>query len=231
MHRFTQFVNPYLGQLLESINLDKRFVRGEGVYLYDAEGRQYIDFVAAYGALPFGFNPSEIWQAMNDVHAAMEPSFVQPSALEAAGELAERLIAVAPAGMRYVTFTNSGAEAVEAAFKLARAATGRLGIVSTSNSFHGKTLAALSATNRTSYQQAFGAPLEHFYKVPFGQIEALEQLFAEKGSEIAAFIMEPIQGEGGIVVPPAGYMAAARELCHRYGALFMLDEIQAGLGR
>lgn len=231
MHRFTEYVNPHLGRLLESINMDKRFVRGEGCYLWDAEGKRYLDFVAAYGALPFGFNHPEIWATVHEVEANLEPSFVQPSALDAAGALAERLIQIAPQGLRYVTFANSGTEAVEAAFKLARAATGRMGIVATTNSFHGKTLAALSATNRTSYQKAFGAPLPHFYKVGFGDIEALEQLFAEKGSEIAAFIMEPIQGEGGIVVPPAGYMAAVKAICQKHGALFMLDEIQAGMGR
>ncbi|HEY3363515.1 MAG TPA: aminotransferase class III-fold pyridoxal phosphate-dependent enzyme [Symbiobacteriaceae bacterium] len=231
MHPFHQFVNPHLASLLEQINMDKQFVRGEGCYLYDAEGKRYLDFVAAYGALPFGFNPPEIWAALHEVEQSLEPSFVQPSALEAAGELAKRLIEIAPEGLRYVTFTNSGTEAVEAAFKCCRAATGRLGIVSTSNSFHGKTLGSLSATNRESYQKVFGAPIEHFYKVPFGDIDALEQMFAAKGSEIAAFIMEPIQGEGGIVVSPEGYMAAAKELCHQHGALFVLDEIQAGMGR
>jgi acetylornithine/succinyldiaminopimelate/putrescine aminotransferase/predicted amino acid dehydrogenase len=231
MHRFTEYVNPYLGKLLETVNMDKRFVRGEGCYLYDADGRQYMDFVAAYGALPFGFNPPEIWQALHAVEASGEPSFVQPSALEAAGELAERLIAIAPEGLRYVTFANSGTEAVEAAIKVVRSATGRMGIISASNSFHGKTMGALSATNRESYQKVFGAPIPGFVKVPFGDAEALEQMFAAHPGEIAAFIMEPIQGEGGIVVPPAGYMAAAKEICHKHGALLILDEIQAGLGR
>lgn len=231
MHPFTEYVNPHLGKLLETINMDKRFVRGEGCYLYDETGKQYLDFVAAYGSLPFGFNPPEIWEALHAVEASGEPSFVQPSALEAAGELAKRLVEVAPEGIRYVTFANSGAEAVEAAIKACRAAAGRLGIVSASNSFHGKTLGALSATNRTSYQKAFGAPVAGFYKVPYGDIAALEQIFAERGDEIAAFIMEPIQGEGGIIIPPAGYMAAAKELCHKHGAFFVLDEIQAGLGR
>jgi acetylornithine/succinyldiaminopimelate/putrescine aminotransferase/predicted amino acid dehydrogenase len=231
MHRFSEFVNPTLGKLLATIEMDKRFVRGEGCYLYDADGRQYMDFVAAYGALPFGFNPPEVWEALHAVEASGEPSFVQPSALEAAGELAERLIAIAPAGLRYVTFANSGTEAVEAAIKLVRSATGRMGIISTNNSFHGKTMGALSATNRESYQKVFGAPIPGFMKVPFGDAAALEQLFAAHPGEIAAFIMEPIQGEGGIVVPPAGYMAAAKEICHKNGALFILDEIQAGLGR
>ncbi|MDB4896179.1 MAG: putative class-III aminotransferase, partial [Firmicutes bacterium] len=220
MHPFKEYVNPYLGNLLEQINMDKRFIRGEGCYLYDETGRQYLDFVAAYGALPFGFNPPEIWAALGEVQQSMEPSFVQPSALEAAGELAKRLIEIAPEGLRYVTFANSGAEAVEAAFKLVRAATGRMGIISTSNSFHGKTLGALSATNRESYQKAFGAPLPGFYKVPYGDIDALEQFLVAHEGEIGAFIMEPIQGEGGIIIPPQGYMAAAKALCQQHGVLF-----------
>lgn len=231
MHLFTEYVNPHLGRLLEAVNMDKRFVRGEGCYLYDADGRQYLDFVAAYGALPFGFNPPEIWAALHEVEASLEPSFVQPSALQAAGELAERLVSIAPAGLRYVTFANSGAEAVEAAIKAVRAATGRMGIISCDNSFHGKTLGALSATNRTSYQKAFGAPVPGFAKIPYGDLEALERLLAERGPEFAALIIEPIQGEGGIVEPPPGFLRAAQELCRQHGVLFVLDEIQTGLGR
>lgn len=231
MHLFTEYVNPHLGRLLESINMDKRFVRGEGCYLYDADGRRYLDFVAAYGALPFGFNPPEIWAALHAVEESLEPSFVQPSALQAAGELAKRLIEIAPEGLRYVTFANSGAEAVEAAIKVVRAATGRMGIIACENSFHGKTMGALSATNREAYQKVFGAPIPGFAKVPYGDLAALEALLAERGQEFAAFFMEPIQGEGGIVVPPPGFMAAAKELCHKHGVLFVLDEIQTGLGR
>lgn len=231
MHPFLQFVNPHLGKLLGQINMDKRFVKGTGAYLFDEQGKRYLDFVAAYGALPFGFNPPEVWDALHAVEQNLEPSFVQPSYLDAAGDLAERLIAIAPPGLRYVTFTNSGTEAVEAAIKLCRAATGRMGIVSTENSFHGKTLGALSATNRESYQKAFGAPIPGFYKIPFGDLGALEQLLQEQGDQIAAFFMEPIQGEGGIIEPPQGFLAAAKVLCQRYGVLFVLDEIQTGLGR
>lgn len=231
MHLFTEYVNPHLGQLLEQINLDKHFVRGEGLYLYDADGTRYLDFIAAYGALPFGFNPPAIWQALQRVAEQGEPSFVQPSSLEAAGELARRLVELAPPGIRYATFTNSGTEAVEAAIKLCRAATGRLGILSADNSFHGKTLGALSATGRPAYQQAFGAPIPGFDQVPYGDVEALTALLAERGEQYAALILEPIQGEGGIVVPPPGYLAAARALCDRYGILLVCDEIQTGLGR
>ena len=231
MHDFTRYVNPYLGKLLEQVAMDKAFTRGEGPYLFDGEGNRYLDFIAAYGALPFGYNPPEIWAVLDEVRTAGEPSFIQPSALEAAGQLARRLTEVAPQGLERVTFANSGTEAVEVAIKMARAATGRLGILSTTNSFHGKTLGALSATGRDYYQLPFGAPVEGFKSIPYDSLPALEEELETNDSFYAAFIVEPIQGEGGIVVPSPGYLAGARELCRRYNVLFILDEIQTGLGR
>ena len=230
VHPFTEYVNPYLGELLEQFKMDKRFVRAEGCWLWDEHGERYIDFIAMYGALPFGFNHPDIWGAVTDVAAMMPPSFAQPSMLDAAGELAQRLIELAPPGLKYVTYANSGAEAVEAAVKLARAATGKLGILSTDNSFHGKTLGALSATGRPYYQKPFGAPVHGFNRIPYGDLAALEAELARR-DDVAAFIVEPIQGEGGIVVPPAGYLAGVRELCSQYGVLMIVDEIQTGLGR
>nr|MBO2477810.1 aminotransferase III [Bacillota bacterium] len=231
MHPYPEYVNPYLGELLEKVRLNKRFVRGEGAWLWDSEGRRYLDFIAAYGALPFGYNPPEIWEALLAARAAGEPSFVQPSYLDAAGELARRLIELAPAGLRYVTFTNSGAEAVEAALKLARAATGRERILAARNSFHGKTLGALSATGRPAYQDAFHVPFPGFDFVPYGDVNAVAEALAARPGQYAAVILEPIQGEGGIVVPPPGYLAAVKELCREHGALLILDEVQTGLGR
>ncbi|HEY8416504.1 MAG TPA: aminotransferase class III-fold pyridoxal phosphate-dependent enzyme [Limnochordales bacterium] len=231
MHPFPQYVNPHLGELLETVRLDKRFVRGEGPWLWDSEGNRYLDFIAAYGALPFGYNPPAIWEALNRVRDAGEPSFVQPSYLDAAGELARRLVELAPEGLRYVTFTNSGAEATEAALKLARAATGRQRILAAHNSFHGKTLGALSATGRPAYQEAFGVPLPGFDFVPYGDADAVAEALAARPGEYAAVILEPIQGEGGIVMPPPGYLAAVKELCRAHGTLLILDEVQTGLGR
>ncbi|OUM94096.1 MAG: aminotransferase III [Firmicutes bacterium ZCTH02-B6] len=231
MHPYPEYVNPHLGELLETVRLNKRFVRGEGAWLWDSEGKRYLDFIAAYGALPFGYNPPEIWDALLAARAAGEPSFVQPSYLEAAGELARRLIEAAPAGLRYVTFTNSGAEATEAALKLARAATGRERILAAHNSFHGKTLGALSATGRPAYQDAFHVPFPGFDFVPYGDVEAVADAFRARPGEYAAVILEPIQGEGGIVVPPPGYLAAVKELCRQHGVLLILDEVQTGLGR
>jgi acetylornithine/succinyldiaminopimelate/putrescine aminotransferase/predicted amino acid dehydrogenase len=230
-HPYIRHVNPYLGYLLSQLNLDKQFVRGEGCYLYDHQGERYLDFIAQYGALPFGYNPPDIWRAIEHVRKNQLPSFVQPSVLTAAGELAQRLLQVAPPGLRYVTFANSGAEAVEIAIKLCRSATGRLGILATQNSFHGKTLGAVSATGKRIYQEAFGAPVHGFDHTPFGDIKALQRALTEKKGYYAAFIVEPIQGEGGIVEPPGGYLAQVREVCQKTGTLLVVDEVQTGLGR
>lgn len=231
MHPYIEFVNPHLGKMLEDIGLNKRFLRGTGAYLYDDKEQQYLDCIAAYGALPFGYNPPEIWKALHVLESNQEPSFIQPSLLEAAGELAAKLIEVAPRGLKQVTFANSGAEAVEAAFKLCRAQTGKMAILSTANSFHGKTLGALSATGNEGYQKVFGAPVDGFRHIPFGDIEALETYLKEHAEDTAAFIVEPIQGEGGIVEPPTGYLKEVQRLCTEHGVLTIFDEIQSGLGR
>lgn len=231
MHPYPSYVNPYLGELLKLVQLDKRFVRGEGAWLWDDEGNRYLDFIAAYGALPFGFNPPRIWEALEQVRQAGEPSFIQPSYLDAAGQLAAKLIELTNGDLDFVTFTNSGAESTEAAIKMARAATGRKRILATQNSFHGKTMGALSATGRRSYQDAFYVPFEGFDFVPYGDVDALRQALEARPDEYAAVMLEPIQGEGGIVVPPAGYLRQVEELCREFGALFILDEVQTGLGR
>ena len=138
---------------------------------------------------------------------------------------------MAPGGMRYVTFANSGAEAVEAAIKLCRVRSGRPGVLSTLGSFHGKTLGALSATGNPLYQEGTGAPASDFDQVPFGDPHALRQALAARPGYHAAFLVEPIQGEGGIVAPPTGYLAEARRACDEFGVLLICDEVQTGLGR
>lgn len=230
-HPFTTAVNPELARILRGMGLDKRYVRGEGCWLVDEHGERYLDFTAAYGALPFGHSPEEIWHTVTEVGRTGEPIFVQPSILDAAGTLAAELVRVAPGGLERVTFANSGAEAIEVALKLARSATGRLGVLSTENAFHGKTLGALSATGRDQYQREFGAPAPGFTRVPFGDLDALRERFAAEPDRYAAFLVEPIQGEGGIHAAPPGYLAAAKELCERHGVLLIFDEVQTGLGR
>jgi acetylornithine/succinyldiaminopimelate/putrescine aminotransferase/predicted amino acid dehydrogenase len=217
--------------MLHGIGLDVSFVRGRGTELWDAEGRRYLDFAGAYGALPFGHDPQGIWQAVAETRRSGEPVLVQPSLPDPPGELACRLAALTPGPMRYAFLCNSGAEAVEAAVKIARAATGRLRILSATGGFHGKTLGALSATDRPAYQRPFGAPAPGFEAVPFGDAAALAADFARHGEATAAFLVEPIQGEGGIIPAPPGYLELARDLCTRHGARLILDEVQTGLGR
>ncbi len=228
---WAELVNPPVARRLRAFRLDRRYVRGEGCWLWDDEGRRCLDFTAAYGALPFGFNPPEIWEALQDVARDGAPSLVQPSRLDAAGRLARRLVDVAPPGLCRVTFANSGAEAIEAAIKLVRAATGRLGVVVAERGFHGKTLGALSATARMSLQQPFGAPAPGFVRVAYGDLDALAAVLTARTGELAAVLLEPIQGEGGIFEAPAGYLRGVRELCDRHGVLLVLDEVQTGLGR
>ncbi len=231
MNNFTRYVNPYLGEMLESIKLDQKYVKGKDCYLFDDEENRYLDCIAAYGALPFGHNPDSIWDEINSFRNSMEPSFIQPSALNAAGELAKKLIEHAPEGLQYVTFSNSGAEAAEAAIKLCRSATRRPGILATDNSFHGKTLGALSATGNPDYQKAFNAPAADFNHIQYGDSEALKKELLAKPDYYAAFLVEPIQGEGGIVVPPLGYLSRVREICSEHGVLLVFDEVQTGLAR
>jgi acetylornithine/succinyldiaminopimelate/putrescine aminotransferase len=194
-------------------------------------GGRYLDFLSQYGALPFGHNPPEIWHALTAVQASRTPVMVQPLRSLQAERLADRLAAITPFDLEVVTLANSGAEAVEAAIKLARARTGRDLILSTWNGFHGKTLGALSATGKPYYQRSFAAPANGFDYVGFGDIAALEDRLAADGDRIAAFIVEPIQGEGGVICPPDGYLDAVIALCRKYGVLSVIDEIQTGLGR
>ncbi|WP_072804566.1 aminotransferase class III-fold pyridoxal phosphate-dependent enzyme [Rhodococcoides yunnanense] len=228
---YSAYVNPELSGLLSAVDLDAEYVRGEGTTLYDAAGRGYLDFAGAYGALPLGHSPRSVWRAIEGVRERSEAVFVQPSVLSAAGDLAARLVSVAPVGLGRVTFVNSGAEAIEVAIKIARSATGRLGILSTVNSFHGKTLGALSATGNGKYQVGFGAPVSGFDAIEFGDSDALERELTARPGYYAAFVVEPIQGEGGVVSPPPGYLTRVREICTAHGVLMAVDEVQTGFGR
>ena len=224
-------LNPARADLLRMFSLEAKIVRASGFRLFDEDGREYLDFLAQYGALPFGHNPPEIWSALNDAQAQEMPSLVQPLHAVEAERLAERLAEITPGDLGITTFANSGAETVEAAIKLARIRTGRTGILSTGNGFHGKTLGALSATGKPLYQDGFAAPAPNFDYIPYGDLDALRDRLEAGAEGIAAFIVEPIQGEGGVITPPEGYVDGAIALCREYGVLTILDEIQTGLGR
>jgi len=221
-------LNPERQFLLHHVGFDKTIVRATGNYLYDAHGTRYLDALAQYGAMPFGHNPPFIWQCLEELRQSDQPSFVQPLLNAGAESLARRLLALCP-NMSRATFVNSGAEATEVAIKLSRARTGRRRIVTVERGFHGKTNAALCATANLRYREPFLVDEDHFATVAFGDLAALEQALADK--EVAAFLIEPVQGEGGMRVQPPGYLAEARELCRRYGTLLVVDEVQTGLGR
>ncbi|HWP96932.1 MAG TPA: aminotransferase class III-fold pyridoxal phosphate-dependent enzyme [Syntrophomonadaceae bacterium] len=224
-------LNPTLAEVLTAFRLDKMYTRGKGSLLYDEEGTAYLDFISQYGAIPFGYNPENIWEALEAVRSSALPSLVQPSMPVEALRLAGKLAEITPGDLRYCTFCQSGTEAVEAAIKLVRSAAGKEIIISAQNSFHGKTLGALSATGKSSYQRPFRAPAPGFLKVPFNDLPALERVMEQHRGQVAAFIVEPVQGEGGIIPAQPGYLAAAGEICRRYEAFLIVDEIQTGLGR
>ena len=230
-HRPDTPLNPDRAYLLEFVRMQKDFVRGEGSWLYDDEGQAYLDLAAQYGAVPLGYNPSELWEEIERCRRERTPIMVQPAVSEAAYELAERLIELAPGDLKYVTFCSSGAEAIEVAIKLARVRTGRTGILSVAGGFHGKTMGALSATACPYFQTPFQLPLPGFWHVPFGDLNALEEWLKKRGSEVAAFLVETVQGEGGMRAVPPGYLASAEQLCRQHGVLLVVDEIQTGLGR
>ena len=222
-----EYVNAGLAGMLALLNFDRLFVRAQGVCLWDREGNEYLDFLGAYGALNLGHNHPAVQEALEKVKE--RPNLLQASLNPLAGALAHNLARLTPGKLQRSFFTNSGAEAVEGALKLARIATGRDQIIYCRGSFHGKTFGALSVTGRIKYQEPFRPLLPGCTDVPFGDLAPLEKELRNRRA--AAFIVEPIQGEGGIIVPPPGYLSGARELCTRYGTLLIVDEVQTGFGR
>ncbi|MHB1041724.1 MAG: aspartate aminotransferase family protein [Eubacteriales bacterium] len=221
------YLNAGLTTLIGLIGFDRQYVRAEGVSVWDAEGNEYLDFLGAYGSLNTGHNHPLVISALEKV--MQMPNLLQASLMALPAALARNLAAVTPGSLSRSFFGNSGAEAVEGALKLARIATGRTGLVYCLGSFHGKTMGALSVTGREKYQKPFMPLVPGCRSVPFGDLEALEGALNEK--KAAAFIVEPIQGEGGIILPPPGYLAEVRKICSKYGTLLIADEIQTGLGR
>ncbi|MCL6594934.1 MAG: putrescine aminotransferase [Firmicutes bacterium] len=204
-----------------------------GAVFYDTRGRRYLDCLGGYGIYTLGHRHPRVVEAVRrqlDKQALHSQELIDP--LRA--YLAYLLAMVAPGDLAYAYFTNSGAETVEMAIKLARLATGRAGIVAAVNGFHGKTMGALSATGRGTYRQPYLPLVPGFSHVPFGDARAMERhvhgLIAV-GEAPAAVLLEPIQGEGGVHVPPDDYLPAVRRLCDETGTLLILDEIQTGMGR
>ncbi|GAA1269499.1 acetylornithine transaminase [Saccharothrix xinjiangensis] len=202
-------------------------VRGEGAHVWDADGNRYLDLLTGIAVNALGHaHPAVVAAVTRQISTIGHTSNLYIN--EPALRLAERLLDLAGVdGDGRVLFCNSGAEANEAALKLSRR-TGRTRVVATEGGFHGRTMGALALTGQPAKQDPFLPLVPGVVHIPFGDVAALE---AAIDDETAAFVVEPIQGENGVVVPPEGYLEAARRITAEHGALLVLDEVQTGLGR
>src|SRR6478609_2049828 len=189
-----QTINPQFVRLLRTIGFDRRWARAEGAYLGDSDGNRYLDVLGGFGMFNVGRNNPRVREALVETLELETPGSVQLGVSLLPGLLAEELLRRTPARLERVLFTSSGTEAIEAALKLGRAATGRSRVVSTQHAFHGLTLGARSANGDPHFVERFGPLLPGFSQIPFGDLDALER---ELGSEdVAIFLVEPIQGKG-----------------------------------
>ena len=225
---YARTINPQFVRLLRTIGFDRRWARAEGAYLYDADGTRYLDLLGGFGMYNVGRNNPRVRAALIEALELETPGKVQLGVSLLPGLLADALLKRAPSTVDRVLFTNSGTEAVEAALKLGRAATGRSKVVSCEHGFHGLTLGSLSAAGDAAFTQRFGPLLAGFSRVPFDDLGALEA--ALRGEDVAVFIVEPVQGHGPYF-PSPGYLEGAQQLCRRFGTLFCVDEVQTGFGR
>ncbi len=218
----------YQQSVMNTFGTPKRvFVRGEGPYVWDADGRKHLDLLSGLAVTALGHAHPTVLSAITGQIATLghvSNFFTTPAQVA----LAERLTAmVGSPGEAKVFFTNSGTEANEAAFKITRA-TGRTKIIATEGAFHGRSMGALAITHNPKYREPFAPLPGDVIFVPYGDAAALA---AAVDDETAAVVLEPIQGENGIVVPPSDYLARARAICDAHGALLWIDEVQTGMGR
>ncbi|MDE2578176.1 MAG: aspartate aminotransferase family protein [Hyphomicrobiales bacterium] len=222
-----RYLNEQMVRVLQTIGYDVGFTHGVGQYLTDRAGARYLDLLSGWGVFAIGRNHPAVRASLESVLAADLPNLVQMDVPVLAGVLAEKLIARAP-WLDKVFFANSGAESVEAAMKFARSATGRNRIVHCDHAFHGLTYGALSMNGDATFRDGFGPLLPSVSEIPFNDLAALEAALRHR--DVAAFFVEPIQGKG-VNMPADDYLKGAQDLCRKYGALFVADEIQTGLGR
>ena len=225
--KYEKYINPAQAKLFRFMGLASVEGHAQGWTITDSEGREFIDCLGGYGMFALGHRHPKVVEAVEkELHAMPmcgKVLFNRPM-----GELAELLAEITPGDLQYSFFVNSGTEAVEGCLKVARLATKRSKFVAAENAFHGKTMGSLTATGRDLYREPFKPLLDCFTHVPYGDATALEAVVDE---ETAAVILEPIQGEGGIIVPPAGYLKDVKAICEAKGALLIADEVQTGIGR
>lgn len=234
---FRENVNPGFLSYRKTVTKDGQFAAVEwsdnGACFKDVNGKEYIDCLGGFGIYNVGHRHPKVVKAVTDQlkrQALHSQDLLDP--LRAM--LAKILADITPGDLKYAFFTNSGTESVEAALKLAKMYSERTTFISTTRAFHGKSLGSLSGTAKGMFRKPFLPLIPGFRHVPFGDIEMMRKTFevcSSVGEDVAAVLLEPIQGEGGIILPPENYLKQVRELCNEYGSLLIFDEVQTGMGR
>jgi len=226
LHR--QYINTSLARAQAIIGFDKIYARGEGAYLWDAEGSRYLDLLSGFSVFNLGRGHPKVKQVLQELLALDPPSLVKMDCPLLAGLLAEELVKRMPSGLDAVFFANSGADAVDTALKFARAATGRPRTLYLEHAFHGLTLSTLGLNGGDHFRKGFEPLMPGFEPVAMNDPEALEKQLRPR--DVAAFIVEPIQGKG-VYIPADNYLPEAQRLCRKHGTLLICDEVQVGMGR
>ncbi|MFN0093530.1 MAG: aspartate aminotransferase family protein [Dehalococcoidia bacterium] len=227
--RYAAHVNHRFARVLELIGFDKVFVRGKGAWLWDQEGRRYLDFLGGYSVHNTGRNHDRVKQALIDWLQSDGPSMVQMEGGPLEGKLAEKIAALTPGELDTCFFTNSGSETSDVAIKFARKATRKPRILYMDLGFHGLTYGALSCSDDEMWRDGFGPFLPGATMIPWDDLDALEREVSK--GDVACLMMEPIQGEGGVRIPSDNYLPEALRILHRHGSLLAVDEVQTGFGR
>jgi putrescine aminotransferase len=225
--KYRRYLNPSLSNLLKFMGFGTVPELARGVTLTDVAGEEWLDFLGGLGVFSLGHSHPRVIAAVREQLEKL-PLTIPIFLNRRQADLAELLAEVLPGRLQYTFFCSSGTEAVEGALKLARVYTGRSEVISAERAFHGKTMGSLSASGRDVYKKPFEPLLAGFHQVPFGDAAAMERAISER---TAAVILEPIQGEGGVMVPPDDYLPRVAALCRERGALFIADEVQTGFGR
>ncbi|MEO9362383.1 MAG: aminotransferase class III-fold pyridoxal phosphate-dependent enzyme, partial [Nitrososphaera sp.] len=215
----------YLGTLYQRFPVN--VARGKGASVWDVNGKEYVDCMGGYGVALVGHCNDRVVEAIKKQAETLITAHMSVYN-ETRLEFMKKMAQVAPPGLTKMFFTNSGAESVEAALKFARKFTGKHGVIAMNGAYHGKTFGALSVTYNEKYRKAFMPLLDGVKFVPYGEPAKLEEAIDDT---TGAIILEPIQGETGIIVPPDDLIPKIREICNRRNLVLIFDEIQAGLGR
>lgn len=235
VENFNQYVNPGWLKYRKSVSTDETFVEwyDHDAFFGDTHGVEFLDCLGGYGIYTCGHRNPEIVRAVKaqlDRYALHSQELLDPLR----GFLAKLVAMITPGDLQFSFFTNGGAEAVEMMLKLARLATGKTWIISTVGGFHGKSMGAVSATGKAVYRKPYLPLVPGFLHVEYGDAGATEKAIKNLvavGETVAGVIVEPIQGEGGVIIPPDDYLPRLREICDKYEVLLCVDEIQTGMGR